>query len=525
MDRAKVKIGAYRFDTTDGTLSPDRRPIVDLRPQSAAVLRVLFAKRGQVVSRDDLMKEVWPATTVTEDSVTQCIREIRAALGQDGHRLVRTFPKRGYMLELDPEMSAISVPHRRRWPILLAGLAICSIVVIAFIWPRAPVDRNRPEIVVQPFQDVYQTEKWSRIGAGLASELSAALARNDWLEVRRVNELSKGASYGGYVLSGTISAAPSALRLTAKLTDGDEGHILWSEVWSGTSDDVFDIQSSLLEKVEATITSAWTGVVALDRMEKARASPSNLNAFDLYLRAIEQKHLFTRDALARSQLYLKQALELDPDYGRAWTALAVVHLLQMEGAQTIEAFEDHLTRRIAATERAVQLSPNDPETLIQATFLHGRAGDHAAAEAALRKAVALGRNNPDILAQAAWGGARRAPVGADAIAWAIRAFELNPSPPPWYNAALATAAFYAEDYALAEEAYGKAPPMTELMYRHAATSAGLGKLQKAADLLDRAKAQLPEGLTIADLEAADGNTFPPYVARLTELLDRIGHER
>lgn len=525
MDPAKVKIGEYLFDAADGTLAPDRGPVVNLRPQSAAVLRVLFAKRGEIVLRDDLMREVWPSTTVTEDSVTQCIREIRAAFGQDGHRLVRTFPKRGYMLELAPEMSALSTPIKRRWPILLAGLALCSIVLIAFMWPRGLVNRNRPEIVVQPFQDVYQTEKWSRIGDGLASELSAALAQNDWLEVRQVGEMSEGAPYGGYVLAGTISAAPDTLRLTAKLTDGNAGRILWSEVWNGTADDVFDIQSSLIEKVEATIASGWTGVVAQDRMKKAAASPSNLSAFDLYLRAIEQKHLFTRDALARSQLYLEQALELDPDYGRAWTALAVVHLLQMEGARTTDAFEDHLTRRIAATEHAIVLSPNDPETLIQATFLHGRAGDHAAAEAALRKAAELGRNNPDILAQAAWGGARRAPVGADAIAWARRAFELNPSPPPWYNAALATAAFYAEDYALAEEAYAKAPPITELLYRHAATSAGLGKLEKAADLLDRAEAQLPEGLTIADLEAADGNTFPPYVARLTELLDRIGQER
>lgn len=525
MEQDWEKIGGFRFDAAVGKLTPDLGPVVVLRPQTAAVLSVLCRQRGEVVTRDDLMADVWPTTTVTDDSVTQCIREIRAALGSDGHRLVRTFPKRGYMLELETGAVALPTPPRRLQSILLMGLAICSIAFFAFLWPRPTVDDAPPEIVVQPFQDVNQTDKWSRIGVGLASELSASLARNDWLVVRQTNQVSGDAPHESYVLTGTISAAPDAVRMTAKLADGNAGRILWSEVWNGTADDLFDIQSSVLEKVEATITPGWTGVIARDRLEKAAGSPSDLGAFDLYLRAIEQKHLFSQDALARSERYLEQALELDPEYARAWTALAVVHLLQMEGAQTIEDFEDHLERRIAATERALQLSPNDPETLIQATFLYGRAGDHAAAETALRRAADLGRNNPDILAQAAWGGARRAPVGADAIAWARRAFELNPVPPPWYYAALATAAFYAGDYELAKEAYSRAPGMTELLYRHAATSASLGELEKAADLLALAEAQLPDGLTIADLEAADGNTFPPYVSQLTNLLDRIDQVR
>jgi len=522
MKQDRVRLGGFWFDSSDGTLTSDLGPTVALRPQTAAVLWVLCQQPGGIVSRDQLMSEVWPTTTVTEDSVTQCIREIRAALGPEGHLLVRTFPKRGYMLEAVTEMAAVAQPTTWRRPILWVGAVICILALAVVIWPRARVEGDRPKIFVEPFQDVYQTEKWSRIGAGLASELSASLARNDWLDVWQVREGSDGLAHqDGYVLSGTISAAPASVRLTTKLTDGNAGRILWSEVWTAAPDDVFAIQSSLLEKVEGTITPDWTGVIARDRMEKAAASPRKLGAFDLYLRAIEEKHLFTQDALTRSQRYLEQALELDPNYARAWTALAIVHLLQMEGARTVEAFNKHLARRIAATERALQLSPNDPETLIQATFLYGRAGDDAAAEKALRRAAELGRNNPDILAQAAWGGARRAPVGADAVAWARRAFELNPAPPPWYNAALATAAFYAEEYDLADEAYARSPPVTEVLYRHAATSASLGKLDMAAELLARAKARIPDGLTVADLERADGNTYPPYVSRLTDLLDRI----
>lgn len=521
MSKVREEIGAYRFDAKAGSLSRTSGATITLRPQTAAVLRVLCKRHGQIVSRDELINEVWPATTVTEDSVTQCIKEIRAALGDEGHRFVRTFPKRGYMLDV----VAKQPPRQTRatksfWRALLAGFALAGIALI-FLRPWSEGELPSPEIVVLPFQDVSQTDRWTRIGVGLASEVSAALARNDWLEVRQSGLDSPVSNGQTYILAGTVSATTGNVRLTATLSDGQAGRILWSEVWSGSEDNVFALQSSLLERVEATIASSWTGVIAKDRIQKTATSPRNLGAFDLYLRAIEQKHLFTSEALVRAQQYLEQALELEPDYGRAWTALAVVHLLQMEGGRSVEDFEMHLQRRIEATERALALSPNDPETLIQATFLYGRAGDYATAEAALRKATRIGRNNPDILAQAAWGGARRVPVGADAVGWAQRAFDLNPTPPPWYHAALATSAFYAGEYALADEAYSKAPPLTEILYRHAATAEHLGDHERARELLSRARMKLPDGLTITELEAADGSTFPSYVERLTRLVAQI----
>lgn len=302
----------------------------------------------------------------------------------------------------------------------------------------------------------------------------------------------------------------------------ETGQILWSDVWNGAEKEIFDMQSSLLEKVEATVTPGWTGVIPQERMARLDGMTRDVGAYDLFLRAIEQKHQFTPAALAQSQRYLEQSLALDGDFARAWTALAIVHLLQMEHASSRSDFEAHLARRITATRRAMELAPNDPETLIQSTFLLGREKDHVAAEAALRRAVELGWNNPDILAQAAWGGSRRVPVGADAVRWAKRALDLNPSPPPWYFAGLATAAFHAGDYELAAEAYAKAPPVTEVLYRRAATEAHLGRLDAARLHLSQSLAGLPDGMTIRELEAADGSNYPPYVEMLGSLLEKIG---
>ncbi len=537
------------FDDSDGTIILPTGDRVALRPQTAQVLRILVAQHGQIVSRDTLLDRVWPTTTVTEDSITQCIAEIRKALGDDGHCLLRTFPKRGYMVDGDLKVAAsvdspsdasptaITVEttlnaRKRRVPKMVPSVAVLTIAVVVVVgfafrpfFAKNETVPDLPRIVVLPFQAVSQTETWSRIGAGLASEISAALARNDWIEVSQ--QLDGSAAERGtpqYQLEGTIASDPSRVRLTAKLVDAGNGQILWSEVWAGSSDSLFDMQASLLEKVEASVASAWTGVIAQDRLSRIEGSPRNLGAYDLYLRAIEQKHRFTPEALAKAQRYLEQALELDPDYARVWTALAVVHLLQMEHASNRDDFNSHLKSRIEATEKAVALSPSDPETLIQATFLYGRAKQHVEAEAALRQAIESGWNNPDILAQAAWGGSRRVPVGQDAIDWARRALELNKSPPAWYYAGLGTAAFYAEDYELAVNAYAKSPQTTDVLYRRAAAEWQLNNMSEARVNLAKAIAGMPVGMTIQELELADGNTYPEYVQRLSKMLAGIEAE-
>ena len=70
---------------------------VQLRPKSFDVLRYLAEHAGRLVSKDELIHAVWPDLFVTEDSVVQCIGDIRAALRDDAHRIIKTVPRRGYL--------------------------------------------------------------------------------------------------------------------------------------------------------------------------------------------------------------------------------------------------------------------------------------------------------------------------------------------------------------------------------------------------------------------------------------------
>lgn len=98
---APLSLGSFSFDAARLELQDACGVPVPLRAQALAVLACLARRRGHVVSRDDLMRTVWPEVVVSDGSLAQCINEIRHALGDAQHRLVQTAPKRGYRLAAD----------------------------------------------------------------------------------------------------------------------------------------------------------------------------------------------------------------------------------------------------------------------------------------------------------------------------------------------------------------------------------------------------------------------------------------
>jgi DNA-binding response OmpR family regulator len=75
-----------------------RGAAVELRPQAFQVLRHLAVNAGRLVTKDELLAAVWPGAVVTDDSVIQAIGDVRHALGDCGRRVIKTMPRRGYIL-------------------------------------------------------------------------------------------------------------------------------------------------------------------------------------------------------------------------------------------------------------------------------------------------------------------------------------------------------------------------------------------------------------------------------------------
>src|SRR5450432_376220 len=97
--RAKrLRFDRYVLDLDRGCLLLNGSDIA-LRPKTFAVLHYLIENPGRLVSKDELFAAVWPNLTVTDDALVQSVGELRRALGNDGPRLIRTIPRRGYRFE------------------------------------------------------------------------------------------------------------------------------------------------------------------------------------------------------------------------------------------------------------------------------------------------------------------------------------------------------------------------------------------------------------------------------------------
>jgi DNA-binding winged helix-turn-helix (wHTH) protein/TolB-like protein len=107
---SRLRLNGRVADFQRGSVTDASGRTTTLRPQAAEVLSVLATKAGQVVTKDELMEAVWGDIAVTDDSLVQCIAEIRKALADEKHETIRTLPKRGYVLETettqDPEKAA-----------------------------------------------------------------------------------------------------------------------------------------------------------------------------------------------------------------------------------------------------------------------------------------------------------------------------------------------------------------------------------------------------------------------------------
>jgi DNA-binding winged helix-turn-helix (wHTH) protein len=99
----------FVFDPTCGVISQPHGTQIRLRSQSAEVLQYLLDRAQQVVSRDELLQAIWPDVTVTEQSLTQCVSDIRRGLGAQGSELLRTLAKRGYILSTDVRREAAPI--------------------------------------------------------------------------------------------------------------------------------------------------------------------------------------------------------------------------------------------------------------------------------------------------------------------------------------------------------------------------------------------------------------------------------
>jgi DNA-binding winged helix-turn-helix (wHTH) protein/TolB-like protein len=280
---------------------PAGRP-VELRPQAFDVLQALAERRGELVTREALFDRVWPGLVVTDDSLVQAVGDIRRALGDTGRELVRTVPRRGYLLEAAPPASprdraepptapqVLSPAHplRSRWiQAALAGLAALGIAGAFAAWrwmapPEATAPRQ-PSIAVLPFRAP------SADGEPLARDLAAHLVS----ELGRSADLRVLASQSSFALadqqlplfeigrrlrSRYVRRSGERLAMTIELLDSEDGRVVWSALHDVDRDTLAAAQRSLVERIAGSLQAR---VARLEERRVLEAAPQSLDVVAL----------------------------------------------------------------------------------------------------------------------------------------------------------------------------------------------------------------------------------------------------
>jgi class 3 adenylate cyclase len=115
----KIAFNGFVADFADEILRDESGNPVELRSQAFAVLRHLAENANRLISKGELMQAVWPGVAVTDDSLVQCVHDIRRALGDDQHAILKTIPRRGYRLVLPVDIPGAA--SQRRMAAILAA--------------------------------------------------------------------------------------------------------------------------------------------------------------------------------------------------------------------------------------------------------------------------------------------------------------------------------------------------------------------------------------------------------------------
>lgn len=497
---ASAVVNGVAIDLQSETLrAPDGTPRT-LRPQTFAVLRHLIANPDRLVTKDELMDAVWHGVAVTDDSLVQCIHEIRRAIDDDAHAVLVNVPRRGYRLVVGRAAGEAGGRSRRAWAAAILGGAAVALMAA---WPwREPAPAAPPLMAVLPFEPLAEDPSATRLARGLTEDLITDLARFPEFSVlsagtteglgRDADPRRLGAELGArFVIAGSIDREADGVRITAQLTDATDGSNLWSDRWERPAEDFFAVQGEIAEAIANRLGGGAGLVQETGRNAARRKPPSSLTAYELYLLGTERLEQLTRPELEAALDLLTRAVELDPGLARGWIELYHTHeLLSHLGVEP----DRNRALADAAAERALALDPGDPEAHAVHGSSLGMRGDFVRAEAAYETALRLAPNAAEILIfYIGWASAFGKPErGADLVERAIR---LDPHYPAWANRPFAVATFMA---GRPEQAVGFFERLgTERHNRwswsaHAGALAALGRHEEAADLVARALAEHPD---------------------------------
>lgn len=364
----RVLLGAALYLVEERRLFAPSGKEVFLRAQSADVLQILVDHIDCLVTRDTLFDRLWRDVAVTDDSLTQCIRDIRKALGDVERQVLATVPKRGYTLRatLTPASAVPAEPMRDSGVKPDAATSIPAppdaahqADLAAQLDPRDVL----PTLAVLPFRSDAQQEI-DIFGIFLADEIAKLLGMAE--DVNVISRLSTG-TIGGplvatseardtlnadFVLSGYLVRTGARVSLSLEFAEVSRGYVLWSDRMQVPFDPTH-AETEGLDLVVANIRRA----IMLSELRRVRAQPiENLKLFSILHGAVGLMHRFSPKDFQQAKHLLEHLYDRVPRHPSPLAWLARWHVLN-----AVQGWAEDTTKEAEAaldcTARALDLEP------------------------------------------------------------------------------------------------------------------------------------------------------------------------
>lgn len=416
------RFGSFVFDPEVGSLLDSRQPVA-LEPQVLRLLKYLVENRGRIVSKDELIDEIWEGRAITDAALNTRIRAVRRVLGDDRvqQKFLRTYPKRGFQfvaetdcVETGDEVGGpVKTPHAPpvRRPRVWAAPAILVLVLIVAgaawwtnesgVFEAKPPPPAKPSIAVLPFENLSGDPNQDYFADAFTEDLITDLSRirDTFVIARRTSFTFKGKTVGvkevaadlgvRYVLEGSIRRSGDHVRINAQLIDGRTGSHVWSDRYDRVLTEAFSVQTDVTGQIAAVLKAE------LREADSRRQIPTaSLKAWDYALRG--NVLLFNpRGAkdFQDAKALLDKSVQLDPSIASAWSGLAYVHYAASVRPIPDVSVPNSKNLSLEAAQKAVSFDPRNAEGHWIIGVGYARNGQPQQGLASCETAMALNPNN------------------------------------------------------------------------------------------------------------------------------------
>jgi TolB-like protein/DNA-binding winged helix-turn-helix (wHTH) protein/Tfp pilus assembly protein PilF len=433
--RGRVHFGVFELDLRAGELRKYGLK-VRLQEQPFQILAMLAENPGEVVTREELQRKLWPADTFVDfdHGLNKAINKIREALGDSAEspRFIETVTRRGYRFLADvkivdaaaargqeagagtvapvgavgPAAAVEEAGLPRFRPVSLAW-KICAIVLLVLVagfavWKlrsgggAAPVIRS---LAVLPLESLSNDASQDYFADGMTDELITDLGQISALRVisrtsvmtykharKPLPEIARELNVDA-VVEGTVLRSGDRVRISAQLIEAASDKHLWAQSYEGELRDTLELQSKVARAIADQIQ------IKLNPQERAalkNVKQVDAQAYESYLKGRYFWNKRTADGLKVARAYFDQAIEEDPNYAEAYSGVADTYALLGDWQYAVMTPREALPKAKAAASKALQLDDSLGEAHNSLAFcLDGFDWDLDAGGKEFRRAIEL----------------------------------------------------------------------------------------------------------------------------------------